>query len=308
MKASTIFWATALICLGAMILIENFTDGMNFAFMVDWWPLLPIIWGVNLLKIPYDIKKALAALSAVTLIFIAFGLFHLGRDAIFPFKNISVNVKDININSTDAAKHRIKYDSSYKVANFIFEGGAGEFSIGGETEDLIMVAAPEGFGALSFDSGDNGQASLIFRSDQKTEVNVSDMEKYDREAHISLHSAPAWNIVFEAGASNFECDLSSYNVRNVYLKIGAANVELDLGSISDTLDVKVETGAADFEINIPKESGCRIHKNIGLAGYEFEDFLDKGDGVFETPNFNSAKKKIFINLKGGLANFEVNRK
>jgi len=45
-----------------------------------------------------------------------------------------------------------------------------------------------------------------------------------------------------------------------------------------------------------------------LTSTHFDDFTEISDDVFQTDNFTSAKKKIFIEIEGGVASFYVSRK
>jgi hypothetical protein len=69
----------------------------------------------------------------------------------------------------------------------------------------------------------------------------------------------------------------------------------------------VKTGVADVKINIPEGSGCKIRTKTGLSAKDFTDFIKIDNGNYETANYKNSVKKVFINLDGGLSNFEVNR-
>jgi hypothetical protein len=66
-------------------------------------------------------------------------------------------------------------------------------------------------------------------------------------------------------------------------------------------------GAASLKIYIPKKSGCKIFGDMVLMSKYLDGFNKSDDGNYSTPNFDSTSKKIFINIDGGIASFEVKR-
>lgn len=66
--SQSVFWAVFLICFGGFWLMYNF--GMatfRFGKVVDYWPILLILWGISFLRVPLWIKIVLSASAAVLL-------------------------------------------------------------------------------------------------------------------------------------------------------------------------------------------------------------------------------------------------
>ncbi|MCY1521701.1 hypothetical protein D9M68_565260 [compost metagenome] len=122
-----------------------------------------------------------------------------------------------------------------------------------------------------------------------------------------LNTFPEWDVNVKMGAGKLDFDLADYKVRNFSFDGGAADVQVKIGDHLPVTDVQVKVGVADIKIEIPEGSGCRIQTHTGLSSRDFEGFNKIRDGVYETSNYNSATKKVFINLDGGLSNFEVKR-
>jgi hypothetical protein len=89
--------------------------------------------------------------------------------------------------------------------------------------------------------------------------------------------------------------------------MGAASLKLKLGEMHDTVNVRIEGGASSIRIYIPKNSGCEIKSDMGLSSKDFEEFINIGDDTYRTPNYDSAVKKIFIVLDGGVSSVKVKR-
>ena len=130
-------------------------------------------------------------------------------------------------------------------------------------------------------------------------------DAHGNEAELSLNILPVWDINLKIGAGEVKFDLSSFKVKNINFEGGAASVEAKIGTMQDTAQVAVKTGAAEVKLLVPKSSGCKINVSSGLSSNSFEGFTKQGDGSYTTPNFMSASKKIIINFKGGLSDYSV---
>jgi len=68
-KKGTLFWGFLLISIGLLLLCDQLYNNLNLMFVFRLWPLLFVIWGTALLKIPDLIKNIMSALSGVVLAF-----------------------------------------------------------------------------------------------------------------------------------------------------------------------------------------------------------------------------------------------
>ncbi|RZM23261.1 MAG: hypothetical protein EOO88_26715, partial [Pedobacter sp.] len=109
------------------------------------------------------------------------------------------------------------------------------------------------------------------------------------------------------GAGEVDFDLSDFKVREFNFDGGAAALNIKFGDLLPITDVNIKTGVADVKINVPAASGCRIKTKTGLSSKDFTGFIKLEEGLYESPNYKTAVKKIFVNLDGGLSNFEVKR-
>jgi hypothetical protein len=84
-------------------------------------------------------------------------------------------------------------------------------------------------------------------------------------------------------------------------------MDIKIGNLLPITDVIVKSGVAEVKIKIPEGSGCIIKTKTGLSAKDFSGFDKISDGVYQTSNYKTSTHKIFINLDGGLSNFEVKR-
>ena len=129
-----------------------------------------------------------------------------------------------------------------------------------------------------------------------------------RKLEVGFNNKPNYNFDFELGAADVDLDLTSLKVEKVSLSTGAASCNLKVKEFaSDTMTIKVEAGAASVRIVVPRDAGVQIRRETALATTHFDDFTEISDDLFQTENFSSAKKKIFLEIEGGVASFYVSR-
>ena len=307
MRTSTIFWGTLLIFLGLFFLLGNFgIFGVKPGTVFDLWPLLLIVWGVSLLKIPPVTKKIMAGLSALLIALLITSLFF--HKWSFPFCDWDFNDNECTerIHSDSCTNTlSLPYDSTYINARLNFSGGAGEISFYGTSTKLLDV----------FTNGDKENISLKLDTamgniniDLLYEPNKHVFKHFsNREVDVKLNPNPVWDMNLKVGASDCEFDLSNYKIKNLKLEVGAADIDLRLGDLQDRIDLEIDAGACSVTIEIPRTSGCEVTANTGLSSKDFEDFNKIDSETFRTENFNNSSKKIFIKFKGGVSSFEVER-
>ncbi len=312
MKTGRLFWGFFLLSLGAFYLLRNF-DVMSFEVEHIWryWPVLLIVWGISYLQVPKIIKQLLAASSGVLLAVLIINLcsFNWSRCNIGKDLNVQFDVFDDVRQILPFGTENLLVDCSDSVskAEFYFDGGAGEFSIGGETQNLVNVdAVSHGDGSnlrYTFDSVSRTAKVYFSFGDGKVWKRLGGK----RYADIKLNSGPVWSVDIDAGACEFDLDLSKYKISSVDIDAGAADIDLKLGELFDTCLVDIGTGAANVGISISKNVGCEIITDTGLSNSNFNGFVKEGGSKYRTANFLTAEKKVMMNISGGVSNFEVTR-
>lgn len=306
MKTSGIFWGILFISIGILFLLGQFSM-LNFSlhFAFNLWPLILVFWGISFLNVGPVIRKILAGVSAVILALFFTAFFH---EDWFPHfgDNINFIVDDENNCDTVYSKSlTYPIDSNRTVAKFRLDAGAGMFSINDTTSELIDVYSPYEPQNYNFKVDTANGNYEVYLSLKKTSIGLKH-HKSSREVSIKLNPRIIWDIDLNIGASSFDCNLSNYYVKNAVIKAGAASLEIKLGTRYDSAHYRIDAGASAVEISIPNSAGCEIHSSTGLSSKDFQDFLDIGSGKYQSKNYYQSKKKIFIEISGGVSSFDVN--
>jgi len=89
-------------------------------------------------------------------------------------------------------------------------------------------------------------------------------------------------LTISAGAAAFEMDrLANANFTQMKLEGGAASFELDFGGVLQrNAEVKINTGMASVELDIPATTAAKINAEAVLGGVEVGDGFMKKEGAF----------------------------
>ncbi len=309
MKTGRLFWGFFLLSLGMFYLLRNF-EILYFEIDNLWryWPVLLIIWGLSYLTIPKIIKQSLAALSGILLAVLILNFFTGNWDRCNVSHSLDVHFEEFGHDRhgpTETENYSVGYSDSAKKAEFFFDGGAGEFSIGSESQSLVSIDAAPNISGLEHRFDSASSTAKVYFSFGKGKIWKHFKRK--RYADIKLNPGPIWKIDIDAGACDFDLDLSKYKIGSVDIDAGAADIDLKLGELFETCYVDIKVGAANVEIGIPENVGCEIITDTGLSSRSFNGFVKEAGSTYRTSNFLTAKKRIMMNISGGVSNFEVTR-
>ncbi|TDG35431.1 hypothetical protein EZJ43_12435 [Pedobacter changchengzhani] len=316
MKIDRLIWGIVLLFIGVVLLLDNF-NVINFYWRNVWefWPVFLIIAGINILFKRNNSQTGSIISLGVLVLALGF-LFYKGqqepknkswwsshKDSIITYKD-DENDED-SLKKVDLKQPFTVADSTKKVILNISGGGL-SFNLNGETNDLINADIEQKGTTFTLDKEVTDSATVLTLKmpSKKSSWNFG---SDGNDINLKLNKVPLWDINMKLGAGEADFDLSQYKVRTFNFNGGAASLELKFGDLLPITDVNVKSGVASVEINIPKNSGCRIISKTGLSSKSFDGFDKINATTSETPNYATSKNKIFINLDGGLSSFEVNR-
>ncbi|MCX2575796.1 LiaF transmembrane domain-containing protein [Pedobacter sandarakinus] len=323
MRLDRLIWGILLLFIGGVLLLENFGI-IEFYWRNIWgfWPIFLIIAGLNILFNKNNSQTG-SIISIGVLVVALSVLFVKGQQA--PergswwgnhFKNdVDINIGDNDDDSDsdmDTAVKKFKLSEPFvaeentKKTVLNISGGGISFNLNGNTDQLINANVNGKNGNFSLKKMVTDSATILtFQLDDKKKK-----WKFNNGANdvdFSLNKAADWSIFMKLGAGEANLDLRAYKVRTFHFDGGASALDIKVGDLLPITDIVVKSGVADVKIEVPEGSGCRITTRTGLSAKDFEGFEKLYEGVYETPNYKTSSKKIFINLDGGLSNFEVSR-
>jgi hypothetical protein len=298
MKNGQMFWGFFLLTLGALFLLVKYDVIVSsFEFVWDLWPLVFVFWGAMVIFRQSVARPIINGFFGIFLALLLFGFFN----NIFCGYNCEFDETD-----SYTEFYNEDYNPAVKFANLRIDAGAGLFTISDTTNNLVDAKARGILGEYDFSCDQSDSlADVDFRMHTRN-FNFF-RNKLRNQLNIKLNSNVIWDFDINLGASKSKFDLSNFNVRSLSLETGATSTNIKFGDKSDDTSVDIQMGAASLTLQIPKNVGAEIDSDMALISKHFEGFSKKGDGYYVTDNFDSSKKKIKINVEGGVSSFNIYR-
>ncbi|HET7153101.1 MAG TPA: DUF5668 domain-containing protein [Candidatus Kapabacteria bacterium] len=299
MRAGRIFWGVFFVVIGGLLLLSKLNMlHMELGYLWKLWPLIFIFWGLSALTRSSSVKWLLFGITAVVAALFLFSAMHNGR---FAFHEMFSDGGPV-----ETQHNTENYDSSIVRATLLVEAGAGEYNIQDTTNSLIDAATQTRFGHYDFETnkGDSIEHVTLKMEGKSTGWHWGNMKN---EMDMKLNTHPLWNMDFDLGAASMNMDLSPYMVGIARFDIGAASAKIKLGDRVDTSNIDIDAGASSIELSIPSDAGCQIVADASLSGKDFPDFTKTSDKTYRTANFDSAPKRIYINIDAGVSSLKVKR-
>lgn len=303
MKTSHYFWGMFFISLGGLVLIGNLTD-ISFQWSTAWkfWPTVLILIGLSIMIKNQFGKIVIAALAGIILALSIYSSVSATTNLITD--NFEIVFDDDASVSYDTTKFSQDYNDSIKTAALHFNGGAGSFKLFSATDKLVDFQAEGLKDMYSLRRNDSGSYSEIFFDMKGKSVKIG-KQNYKNSVEISLNPNPEWDLNFDVGASSLDLDLTQFKVRNTEINMGAAALRIKYGNMVNTSDLKISAGASDIDILIPKDIGCEIKTDAALSSKNFKGFDKIKTDLYRTKNFDTAEKKLYIEIDCGISSIDV---
>ena len=202
-------------------------------------------------------------------------------------------------------------NGSIQTGEIIIDMGAGNYNVSDTTSNLFDYT---GRGIrYKCDFTKDSLSKAFVHISTPTEINFFDDNDNDNDndndgnrLNLKLNKNVLWDMNVNVGAADSKLDLKQFKIRNVNINCGASALKLKMGDPVEDQKINIEAGASDIKLEIPYNTSCRINSSTGLSGEHFNDFMDKGS-YFETENFDTGQKKLYINISGGVSSFKVVR-
>lgn len=316
-----IMWGIFLCFIGVVILLDNFHI-INFYWrhIFKFWPVALIIAGftmaLNRNGSQLGSKISLVVLVASLAIFFVKGQ-NNSFDVNCSWGTILENDLKEDLDDDDDRKTVIqefkepfKPGDSAKLAVLDLNIGGGYYKLETATSNLFdaEVIKKSAFGTFGLTklSTDN-TTNLTFKLKEEDSSNKKyDLNKNNR-IELKLNEKPVWKLNFNGGGAKIDFDLKNFKIREVNFNGGAVKFKVKIGDLLPVTDVNINSGIAKISILVPQTLGCQINTHMELSAKKFKGFTKVGDNLYQTADFKSASRKVFVNLDGGLSSFEVKR-
>ncbi|MFH0990182.1 MAG: DUF5668 domain-containing protein [bacterium] len=298
MKLSTLFWGVLFVAIGVLFLLDNL-DILYFdwAVILKLWPLLLVLWGAMLI-----IGKEKPKWYVVVLV-IFFALFALAGTVLYEITNFR---EDFASHDATTQTFTSQFGSDIDHGKFSLRSGAGKFILEDTTDQMINAVTETSFGEYRFDEERDGRSVNLDLSLEGRERGWV-FRKWSNRVNVKLNPSPVWAFDLEVGASSINFDLRPFEVEDIKIDCGASSLNLQLGDRAKQTNVQIHGGASSLDITVPRSVGCEVRANTALTSKRLQDFEKIHGNLFQTENFEDAKKKIYIEIETGVSKIRIRR-
>jgi len=298
MKSRQLFWGFFFLTIGALTFAYKYDwIQSNYEFIWNIWPLIFVFWGSLIIFKDSFIRHIINLLFGIFMAVLLFGFI------IYIF-----NGCEIYTNSTDDyTEYKQDQLPEVKYASLNFESGAGYFEIDNLTDKFYETEVRGALADYNIDSyTDDSTAYLEIKLDGENDIDI-DGNKFINNLRLHLNDKPVWDFNLNFGAAKGRFDLRNFRTRNISIKTGASDVVVRLGDKYDTTLMDVEMGAAKLTLYIPENSACSMKSDLFLVSRYLEGIEKVNPGYYKSANYDTAKKKIDIFIKGGISSINLKR-
>jgi len=297
-----VFWPLLLIALGLVFLLSNFgmISGISWLAIASLWPLLLILIGLDIAfarRWPLPTLAVEVAVIAAGLALVAYspnlspGIFVFGDGN-------GTGTTDVSVPRSDATQLRLTLNAGATRA-YHLSGGATTLVEAHSADPDLRVRI-------------NGTARADVRLDQ---VSNGFFHAGGADIQVLIASDVPTALVLNAGAGEFDIDLTEVRVTAADVNVGASSMRFVLPKPSGDVSIDMNGGASNIVITVPDGVEARISTSGGLLSLRSDNprlgNTGTASGVFagktsvETSGYSAAHDRVSMTITAGASSIVV---
>ncbi|HEV8469571.1 MAG TPA: DUF5668 domain-containing protein [Candidatus Limnocylindria bacterium] len=302
-----VFWPLLLIALGLVFLLTNFglIAGVSWRAILSLWPLLLILIGLDIAfarrwPVPTLVAEVLVIAAGLALVAasptVGGGIFTFGRGG-------GSGVADVSVPRGTAISLLLRLN-----------GGAGRYHVSGGATDLVS--------AHSENQDLRLRVSDLGRSGGRADVRIDQIGPEgilrggtDIDVQFQVASDVPTSFDMNAGAGEFDVDLSDVRVTDVRVNTGASTTRLVLPRPTGDIPVRISAGASTIVITVPDGVEARVSTSGGLLSLRSDNSrLGENGGTggciacgssVQTSGYAATKDRVTVTISAGASSIVV---
>ena len=295
------FWPIMLISLGVLLLMSNLgiVTWSTWNMLWRFWPLILVAVGIDVL---FGQRSAFGAIISA---FLVLTLIAVVAGAIFFADQLPIlnNLSSEASWQTSHVEHEL---DDYESANVFIDWTSPAGSLYALSDSDTLIEGDLTYqGELIFDvdsRGDVADVNLDTRlvNNWGTPFQGSSRAKWE----IGLTPDIPLDISLDSGSGSCDFDLSDLIVGDLYLDSGSGSIHLALPE-RQSFHLELDSGSGSVQIDLPEDTGIRVDLDSGSGSFNPGNDYDlvsgekRGDGTWESDNYDSAKYTIDIDIDQG---------
>ena len=300
-----VFWPLLLIALGLVFLLQNFglISGFSWLAIVSLWPLLLILIGLD---IAFAGRWPLPTLAAELLVIVA------GLALVAYAPNLAPGIivfgESVGTGAADVAAPRAGVTELDLTVNagavhaYHLTGGATEL-VEGHSADPNLRLRNTTRGGTANVRLDQVAPGGVFRPTNAGEIQVR------------VASDVPTALMLDAGAGDFDIDLTDVKLSSARVNVGASSMRFVLPKPSGDVTIRIDGGASNLTITLPDGVEAMVSTGGGLLSLK-NDNSRLGDGAdmsgcfachnsLSTSGYSTAHDRLTINITAGASSITV---
>jgi hypothetical protein len=292
-RRTSIVLPSILILIGVLLLLYNLglVDWSVWSAIARFWPLIPIAVGLELILGRGSVSGA-AAVIAILMIIAAAGLALPFLASGGPITRMRV---DKPLSGALSAEIRINmgvgalYLSSLPDSSDLISG-------------TVETAARE---RLTQDFSITGtNAHLVLSTENKDFLSLNLGRQHERKWDLALNDSIPMRLDIRTGVGEARIDLERILATDVELRTGVGKTDLTLPATGD-VKAALSGGIGETVIHIPRGVAARIRTKTGIGSVQVDGNYTRINGEYISPDFNTAKNRVDLEVKGGIGGIRI---
>ncbi len=304
--------ALVLIAVGVLLLLTNFgiVEWQVFAELWRFWPLLLVLWGLQLVfGTSRPARAIIAALGLLGLLYaVSFSLYVTSpatRDTLAPLAPLFPE-RVRTIDAEPVTRVIPAADGSGVSQRMITADiGAADFTV---TDDAGLA------NPLTLHSPEHDPAELNWdREDETLNISIATPSWWfpkfgNRDYRLVLGQVGIpTELVMHVGASKVAVDLDDVPLTSYELDLGAGAGDVAFGEASVPADASLNVGAGSVDLTLPEQVAVELTYTVGAGRLSIDDevFAGAEDGTYTAAGEGPTMR---LNVDVGAGNVSIERK
>ena len=297
-----VFWPLLLIALGLVFLLSNFgvISGISWLAIASLWPLLLILLGLDIAfarRWPLPTLAVEVAVIAAGLALVAYSPSLSPGIFVFGGSN-GPGANDVSVSRGNATQLKLTLNAGATRAYHV-SGGATALVEAHSADPNLRVRM-------------TGTTRADVRLDQ---VSNGFFQAGGADIQVLIASDVPTSLVLNAGAGQFDVDLSDVRVTAADVNVGASSMRFVLPKPTGDIVVDMNGGASNIVITVPEGVEARISTSGGLLSLRSDNprlgNTGSASGVFagrtsvETSGYSAAHDRVTMTITAGASSIVV---
>jgi len=293
-RKASLFGPLLLISIGAILLLNNLgvLEWNIWLQMVNWWPILLIVAGLDLLLGRRSIIGSLIV-AALLIGLLAGGVWYLTSQT----TNTSLHVEQISypLQGVERADVHIGFGVGTLQLGTLYDSDRlieGQVDLG-KNETLVAEHQVKG-----------NKATLSLDSKTSTPLNYSGNYTEEKTWTLNLNSAIEVSLDVNTGVGTAWLDLRRLVPGNLSITTGVGKTTLILPQ-RGRFQVKIKAGVGEVIVEVPEGLGVKITADAGLGGMDIPDGYRRSGDTYTSSGYHSADDRADIEIDGGVGRIVI---